>query len=189
MIIVLTIRYIDCMREPLPNCYTRHWTTQRPPCPSTQVGFNSWYWLHCHSSLKVSSRAIENLRWQLSGEMIWVIFEKCVTSLFQQLKKKLVHKNCAAAYWLPLSLFTFFLKLLGQWCYRFFEGYPHNFSTELSSQIFDCCPRNFLIQEERIYYVVSTTNWITPVFNIWKSTCSCYLSSDNCYHYNDTKRS
>ena len=30
------------------------------------------------------------------------------------------------------------------------EGYPNNFSTEQSSQIFDCYPRNFLIQEERI---------------------------------------
>ena len=31
------------------------------------------------------------------------------------------------------------------------------------SQIFDCCPRNFLIQEERIGNVVSTSHWIRPV--------------------------
>ena len=36
------------------------------------------------------------------------------------------------------------------------KGYL-NFSTELSSQIFDCCPRKFLIQEERIGNVVSTS--------------------------------
>ena len=41
---------------------------------------------------------------------------------------------------------------------------PNNFSTELSSQIFDCCPRNFLIQEERIGNVVSTSHWIRHVF-------------------------
>ena len=28
------------------------------------------------------------------------------------------------------------------------------------TQIFDCCPRNFLIQEERIGNVVSTSHWI-----------------------------
>ena len=37
------------------------------------------------------------------------------------------------------------------------------FSTELSTQIFDCCPRNFLIQEEKIGNVVSTSHWIRPV--------------------------
>ena len=30
-----------------------------------QVWFNSWYWLLCHSCLRVSSTKIENLRWQL----------------------------------------------------------------------------------------------------------------------------
>ena len=53
-----------------------------------QVGFNSWYWLHYHSSLMVSRTTIKN---QLSGEIIWVAF------------RKLVHKNCATEYWLPLS--------------------------------------------------------------------------------------
>ena len=129
----------------------------------THVGFNSWYWLHCHWSLRVSSTKIKNLRWQLSGAIIQVTFGKSSTSLVQQLKKKLVHKNCATGYWLPLSLFNFFLMFLDQRCWRFSEGYPNNFSTGLLSQIFDCCPRNFLIQEERIGNVVSTTNWITPV--------------------------
>ena len=58
----------------------------------------------------------------------------------------------------PISLFTFFLKVLDQQCDKFPKGYPSNFSTELSSQIFDCCPRNFLIQEERIGNVVSTSH-------------------------------
>ena len=49
-------------------------------------------------------------------------------------------------------------------CHKFSKSYPSNFSTEFSSQIFDCCPRNFLIQEERIGNVVSTMNWITPVY-------------------------
>ena len=78
-------------------------------------------------------------------------------------KKKFVHKNFATGYWLPLSLFKFFLEFLDQWCWRFSKGYLNNFSTELSSQIFDCCPRNFLIQEERIGNVVSTSHWITSV--------------------------
>ena len=51
-----------------------------------------------------------------------------------------------------------FFQVLDQWCYRFSECYLNNFSTDLSSQIFDCYPRNFLIQEERIGNVVSTTN-------------------------------
>ena len=61
------------------------------------------------------------------------------------------------------SLFNFFLKLLDQRCWRFSEGYPNNFSTKLSSQIFDCCPRNFLIQEKQNGNVVSTSHWIWPV--------------------------
>ena len=61
------------------------------------------------------------------------------------------------------SLFKFFLKLLDQWCWRFSEGYLNNFSTELSSQMFDCCPRNILIQEKQNGNVVSTSHWIRPV--------------------------
>ena len=61
------------------------------------------------------------------------------------------------------SLFKFFLKLLDQQCWRFSEGYLNNFSTELSTQIFDCCPRNFLIQEKQNGNVVSTSHWIRPV--------------------------
>ena len=37
---------------------------------------------------KVSRTKIENLRWQLSGEIIQVTFGKSSTSLVQQLKKK-----------------------------------------------------------------------------------------------------
>ena len=63
-----------------------------------------------------------------------------------------------------ISFFTFFLTVLDRRCHKFSKGYSSNFSTELSSQIFDCCPRNFLIQEERIGNVVSTSHWIRPVF-------------------------
>ena len=79
-------------------------------------------------------------------------------------RKKLNKLHCGTGYWLPCSLFKFFLKLLVQWCWKFSEGYLNNFSTELSSQIFDCCPRNFLIQKERIGNVVSTSHWIRPVY-------------------------
>ena len=48
---------------------------------------------------------------------------------------------------------------------QIFQSYLNNFSTELSSQIFDCCPRNFLIQEKQNGNVVSTSHWIRPVFN------------------------
>ena len=65
--------------------------------------------------------------------------------------------------WLPCSLFKFFLTLLDQWCWRFSEGYLNNLSTKLSSQIFDCCLRNFLIQEKQNGNVVSTSHWIRPV--------------------------
>ena len=46
---------------------------------------------------------------------------------------------------------------------KIFQSYLSNFSTELSSQIFDCCPRNFLIQEKQNGNVVSTSHWIRPV--------------------------
>ena len=39
--------------------------------------------------LKVSRTTIENLRWQLSGEITQVTFGKSSTSLVQQLKKKI----------------------------------------------------------------------------------------------------
>ena len=82
------------------------------------------------------------------------------------LRKNLNKLHCATGYWLPYSFFKFFLKLLDQQCWRFSEGYLNNFSTKLSSQIFNCCPRNFLIQEERIGNVVSTSHWIRPVSEI-----------------------
>ena len=118
---------------------------------------------------RVSRTTTKNLRWQLGGEITQVTVGKSVTLLVQQLKKECVHKHCAIGYWLPLSLFKFFLKVLDQQCHKFSEGYPSNFSTELSSQISECCSRKFLIQEERIGNVVSTSHWITPV--------SCLLSS------------
>ena len=87
----------------------------------------------------------------------------CVQELKKLNKKNLNKLHCATGYWLPCSLFKFFLKFLDQRCWRFSKGYLNNFSTELSSQIFYCCPRNFLIQEERIGNVVSTSHWIRPV--------------------------
>ena len=53
--------------------------------------------------------------------------------------------------------------MLDKWCGRFSEGYLNDFSTKLSSQIFDWCPRNFLIQEKQNGNVVSTSHWIRPV--------------------------
>ena len=81
--------------------------------------------------------------------------------------RKNINELCGSQY--PVaqcSLFKFFLKLLDQWCWRFSEGYLNNFSTELSSQIFDCCPRNFLIQEKQNGNVVSTSHWIRPVSKV-----------------------
>ena len=43
------------------------------------------------------------------------------------------------------------------------KGYLNNFSNELSSQIFEYCPRNIFIQEKQNGNVVSTTHWIRPV--------------------------
>ena len=103
--------------------------------------------------LRVSRTTIKNPRWQLGGE---ITFGKFVTLLVKQLKKKCVHKNCATGYWLPLSLFNFLLNILDQRCHIFSifstfsifsSHYLSNFSTEFSSQIFDCCHRNFLFQE------------------------------------------
>ena len=96
-----------------------------------------------------------------------------VCSLVQQLKKKLVHKNRATRPWLPHSLFKFFLKFLDQRCWRFSEGYLNNFSTELLSQISDCCPTNFLIQEKQNDNVVSTSHWIRPVLMVLSGISFC----------------
>ena len=65
-----------------------------------------------------------------------------------------------------LSLFDIFLSCWTNDVEDFFEGYLNNFSTELSSQIFDCCPRNFLIQEKQNGNVVSTSHWIRLVLKI-----------------------
>ena len=90
----------------------------------SQVGFNSRYWLYCHPNLRVSRTKIENLRCQVGENINFITFGKLVTLLVQKLKKKCAHKNCESRYWLQISLFTFFLKFLGQWCYKFSEGYP-----------------------------------------------------------------
>ena len=93
--------------------------TYGPHASYSQVGFNSRYWLHCHSNVRVSRTKIENLRWE---DIKFITF-----------RKKCVHKNCESRYWLPISLFTFFLKFRDQWCYRLAEGYWNNISTDLSS--------------------------------------------------------
>ena len=114
---------------------------------------------------------------------IWV--DNSVEKFFRQPSENLQHRwsnnlrknlnklHCATGYWLPSSLSKFFLKLLDQRCWRFSKGYLNNFSTELSTQIFDCCPRNFLIQEEMIGDVVSTSHWIRPVVGAchWRNMC------------------
>ena len=67
-------------------------------------------------------------------------------------------------------------KLLDQRCWRFSEGYLNNFSTELSSQIFNCCPRNFLIQEKQNGNVVSTSHWIRPVLYLAPNRPKCFFA-------------
>ena len=52
----------------------------------SQVGFNSRYWLHCHSNFMFSTTKIENLKWQFSGVINFITFGKFVTSLVQKLK-------------------------------------------------------------------------------------------------------
>ena len=57
---------------------------------------------------KVSRKTIENLRWQLGGEIIQITFRKSSTSLVQNLRKNL-NKLCGSQY--PVaqhSLFKFF---------------------------------------------------------------------------------
>ena len=73
-----------------------------------KVGFNSRYWLHCHSNLRVSRTKIEDLRGQFGEDIKYITFRKFVTLLVQQLKKKCGHKNCVTKYWLSISLSTSF---------------------------------------------------------------------------------
>ena len=88
---------------------------------TSQVGFNSWYWLHCHSSSRVSRTTIKNLRWQLGGEIIRVTFGKFVTS--NNLRKISTQKLCNRI--LTTTQFIhIFLTFFDHWCYRFFKGYP-----------------------------------------------------------------
>ena len=73
-------------------------------------------------------------------------------------------------------LIIIFLKVFRPVMIQIFKGYPNNFSAKLSSQIFKCYARNFLIHEERIGNVVITTNWITPVqLLIAKTWCCIFL--------------
>ena len=113
---------------------------------------------------KVSRTTIKNLRWQLGGEIIQVTFRKSSTLLVQKLKKKLEWTEWWSVPCCTIFVNSFFLKLLDQQCWRFSEGYLNNFSTKLSSLIFDCYPRNFLIQEKQNGNVISTSHWIRPVF-------------------------
>ena len=77
---------------------------------TTQVGFNSRCWLHCHSHLRVSRTKIEKLRLQFGEDINFITFRKFVTLLVQQPKNKYIHKNFSTKHWLPIGLFTFFLK-------------------------------------------------------------------------------
>ena len=61
--------------------------------PTHNLRFNTRYWIHCHSNLKVSRTKIENLKWQIMRDINCVTFEKFATSLIQKLKilgKKLI---------------------------------------------------------------------------------------------------
>ena len=65
-----------------------------------QVAFNSRYWLHCHSNLRISRTEIENLKWQIGRDINHVAFGKLITLLVQKLKIDLlgVYKNCTLMY-------------------------------------------------------------------------------------------
>ena len=69
----------------------------------TQVEFSSRYWLHCHSNSRVSRIKIENLKQQIGGDIIPLIFRKYVTPQIQKLKILRDNKNCQARYWLQVS--------------------------------------------------------------------------------------
>ena len=60
--------------------------------PKTQVGFNSRYWLHCHSNWRVSVTTIENLRWQLGKDIKFITLGKFVTLLVKNLRKNVLTK-------------------------------------------------------------------------------------------------
>ena len=96
--------------------------------------------------------------------------QKSSTSLVEQLKKK-IEKLYGSQY--PVaqcSLFNFFLKSLDQRCWRFSKVYLNNFYTELSSQIFDCHPRNFLIQKGKYWqcsqYLTLNPTCATPLHQV-----------------------
>ena len=89
-------------------------------------------------------RKIVNIIGPTTSEKIWINYVVVST---------LLHNAVYSNFF--LSCWTMMLKIS--------EVYLNNFSTELSSQIFDCCPRNFLIQEKQNGNVVSTSHWIRPV--------------------------
>ena len=101
------------------------------------------------------------------------------------LRKNLNKLHCAKGYWLPISLFKFFLKLLDQQCWRFSKGYLNNFSTELSSQIFDCYPRNFYSRskdwQRSQYLPLNLTCDLVKV-------CSSVLSRYRCWQMSRERR-
>ena len=71
-----------------------------------QVGFNSRYWLHCHSNSRVSRTKIENLKWRIGGDIISLTFGKFVRSQVQKLKILRDNKNWQSRYWLQVSFWT-----------------------------------------------------------------------------------
>ena len=89
------------------NCWTLCQLYCKKPIHNsyTQVGFNSRHWLHCHSNSWVSRTKIENLKWQIGGDIIPLTFEKFVTSLSQKLKILRENKNWQSMYWLQ-SVFS-----------------------------------------------------------------------------------
>ena len=152
----------ECFQNQVKPCMQTRKSSQQ--LSEAQVGFNVRYWLHCQFFLLCSQSFLDNNQ---KSEMTsqWRNYSSNL--------RKFVHKNCATRYWLQISFLNFFLKVLDQQCHKVSKGYLSNFSTELSSQIFDCCPRNFLIQKETIGNVVSTSHWITPVRSLTVFTHRC----------------
>ena len=70
-----------------------------------RFGFNARYWLHCHSSLRVSRTKIGNLKWQNGGNIILLTVGNFVTPSIQKLQILSDNKNCQSRYWLQVSYF------------------------------------------------------------------------------------
>ena len=105
----------------------KHKCIYKSPCTTGRIQFKILTTLPLKLE-RVSRPTVEKfLRSQFGEDINSITFGKFVALLVHQLKKKCVHKNCAIKYWLPISLFTCFLKFWTQWCYRIFRRLPEQY--------------------------------------------------------------